>query len=1053
MINKLLIRSQIPESKIHLIRWLLASGWTLLILSAFYDPLSFLLTDPNNLLSPLHVHLEQCVLLQGVCLKQSSYVLAPRLLWGIIVPLSVIIIVVGGHETWRRICPLSFISQLPRRLGLGRKRQRVNTETGVVRQELVGIHPDSWLGKNSGYLQFALFFIGLNIRLLFANGSGLGFGLFLVMTVAAAITIGWLYKGKSWCQYFCPMAPVQIFYTGTRGLLGSNAHLSPAVTITQSMCRTVDDKGREKSACVSCQSPCFDIDAERTYWANLNNPDQQLLFYGYFGLMLGFFIYFYLYAGNWDYYYSGFWSHDATQLTSLFSPGFFIRDRAISIPKIIAAPSTLGIFTLASYGVGKGLEVLVQRFRSSWSEQQVRHICYVFAVFVSFNVFFIFAGQPNFRLLPDRTKLVFNSFLIAVSTIWLQRNLRRSKSLYHRESLTGNLRRQLQKFKLNWAELLQGRSLEQLNIHEVYVLAKVLPSLNRHSQLQVYRGVLQEALSEGKTTAENSLDLLQDIRQQLTISPAEHNDILQDLGLENPSLLALVQPTPEDELRVAGYRDRLELLLADSVATQSIEQTLESHHAEIHALRFDYQIDAAEQERVLLALFHPSNILVDISTTLLEELRLWRMRHEAFTHLPSDPQRCVDRLLRTIVADRTKSIVTQLLNLLELLADEAVARSTTLGCACAIAQTTAILAPKTTQKLLPNYISKLSPQSTQILLGGKGIIAFLDADRFDRLSAAKIENLTQITQIGSQSMPQLGLLNALQDLLQDSDPITKAASLIALSQIVPQSEIAQIVHSLEQSLDPLIQETIAYILKRPMLAQSVPTFTIDLEFLGHQSRQVYQQSIVRVGRASDNDLVILDKRVSHYHAVFKVDADRIVVRDLSRYGLWFNGQHLSREESSVSNHSKIYLALSDDLFINVHLSINEPSKPTITTLEKLLWLRYSRAFESLGERDLISIARNSSLRIYKRGDMICRTEESSAPLLLPIEGTAQSIDSIIVGAPTIAGSRPERTFTAGQIIGKLGNNDRSLSPEIVKVISRKLQVLVIRIPSPILNSS
>jgi pSer/pThr/pTyr-binding forkhead associated (FHA) protein len=1027
------LNAQIPERKIHLIRWLLTSGWTILILSAFYDPLSFLLTDPNNLLSPLHIHPEQCVLVQSICLPQSSYVLAPRLFWGIIVPLSLIIIVVGGHETWRRICPLSFISQIPRRLGIGRKRQRINRETGVVRQELVGIDANSWLGKNSGYLQFALFFIGLNIRLLVANGSGLGFGLFLVVTVAAAITIGWLYKGKSWCQYFCPMAPVQIFYTGTRGLLGSYAHLSPAATITQSMCRTIDDKGREKSACVGCQSHCFDIDAERTYWATLNNPDQQLLFYGYFGLMLGFFVYFYLYAGNWDYYYSGFWSHDPTQLTSLLSTGFYIADRTIPIPKIIAAPLTLGIFTLASYGVGKGLENIIQRFRSSWSEQQVRHICYVFAVFVSFNVFFIFAGQPNFRLLPDWTKVVFNSFLIAVSTIWLQRNLRRSQSLYQRESLAGNLRRQLQKLKLNWVELLQGRSLEQLANEEVYVLAKVLPSLNRHSQIQVYRGVLQEALSEGKTSAENSLDLLQDIRQQLVISPEEHYEVLHNLGLENPSLLALVQPTPEDELRVAGYRDRLELLLADSVATESIEQTLESHHAEIHALRFDYQIDAAEQERVLLALFHPSNILVNISTTLLEELRLWRMRHEAFTHLPSDPQRCVDRLLRTIVADRTNSIVTQLLNLLELLADEAVAKS--------IAQTTAILAPQTTQKLLPSYISKLSPQSSQILLGGNSSTALnLSASRFHRLSAAKIENLAQITQIGTQSMPQLGLLNALQDLLQDSDSITKAASLLALSQIMPQYQVGQIVPYCAVT-DPLVEQTIDLLQKH-----STPTLTIDLECSGQQSRQVFvlgdrtrsQQSVVKIGRASDNDLVILDKRVSHYHAVFEVDADRIVVRDVSRYGLWFDERHLRREESPISNDTKLYFSPSKDLFMRVNLSITNQSEQTITTLEKLLWLRYSRAFESLNERDLISIARNSSLRTYKRGDIISRSIQSTVSLLL-IDGVAQSSDK-------------KCTFTPGEIIKDYENNPRISTTEFI-VTSRSLDALLIKIPSTLSNSS
>jgi hypothetical protein len=64
--ERFLMLSTVPENKMHVVRWLLASGWALLILSAFYDPLSLILTDPNNLLSPLHVHAERCIQVQGV---------------------------------------------------------------------------------------------------------------------------------------------------------------------------------------------------------------------------------------------------------------------------------------------------------------------------------------------------------------------------------------------------------------------------------------------------------------------------------------------------------------------------------------------------------------------------------------------------------------------------------------------------------------------------------------------------------------------------------------------------------------------------------------------------------------------------------------------------------------------------------------------------------------------------------------------------------------------------------------------------------------------------
>ena len=154
-----------------------------------------------------------------------SYVLAPRIFWGIVVPSSIIILTVGGHDTWRRICPLSFFSQIARSLGRGRKVKKVNPISGSVKYELAAVTKDSWLGRNYLYLQLLLFYLGLNIRLLFANGSGLGMGIFLLTTITAAVVVGYLFKGKSWCQYFCPMAPVQVFFTGTRGLVSTDAHL------------------------------------------------------------------------------------------------------------------------------------------------------------------------------------------------------------------------------------------------------------------------------------------------------------------------------------------------------------------------------------------------------------------------------------------------------------------------------------------------------------------------------------------------------------------------------------------------------------------------------------------------------------------------------------------------------------------------------------------------------------------------------------------------------------------------------------------------------------
>ena len=76
------------------------------------------------------------------------------------------LLLVFGHETWRRICPLSFLSQIPRALGIQRQRKIVNNRTGKVRYELVKVAQDSWLGCNHLYLQFGLLFLGLTLRIL-----------------------------------------------------------------------------------------------------------------------------------------------------------------------------------------------------------------------------------------------------------------------------------------------------------------------------------------------------------------------------------------------------------------------------------------------------------------------------------------------------------------------------------------------------------------------------------------------------------------------------------------------------------------------------------------------------------------------------------------------------------------------------------------------------------------------------------------------------------------------------------------------------------------------
>ncbi|NJK50644.1 hypothetical protein HC931_23250 [Candidatus Gracilibacteria bacterium] len=540
--------SKVSEKRMHQIRWVLTVGWLILIFSLFYDPISSVLTEPNNLSSPVRLRPEifldpeKCVKVQGECLSEQAYSLGARLWWAVIVPIAIFILLVFGHEFWRRICPLSFLSQIPRALGLQRKRKVVDSLTGRTRYELVTIGENSWLGRNHLFLQFGLFVLGLIARILFVNSDRTALGIFLVFTILSAIFVGYLYAGKSWCNYFCPMAPVQMVYNGPRGLFGSQAHQQQKPSVTQSMCRFIDSTGQEKSACVACKAPCIDIDAEKTYWEELKKPGRKLVQYGYLGMVYAFYFYYFLYAGNWDYYFSGAWTHEESQLATVFSPGFYLFDRAIPIPKLFAVPLTFAFFVGFAYLIGVKLEKAYRFYRHRKdrrvSSQQAQHVIFTLCTVVSFWIFFSFGARPNLNLIPTSVLLGFNGLIVLVSSLWLYQTLGRTSEQYSRESLATSLQKQLKKLDIDFSHFLEGRSLEDLNPDELYALAKVLPGFTHQNRLQIYTGVLKDALEQRSVTPIGSLTVFQALREELGIRDREHQEIIDKLCLDNSDLIA-----------------------------------------------------------------------------------------------------------------------------------------------------------------------------------------------------------------------------------------------------------------------------------------------------------------------------------------------------------------------------------------------------------------------------------------------------------------------------------------------------------------------------------
>jgi hypothetical protein len=536
----------VSERKMHIVRWILALGWLGLIWLMFFDPITPALTDPSNLANPFRVQPSACVKIREACLTNQPYSMTVIFWWAMIVPAGIFILLVFGHEFWRRICPLSFISQIPRALGIQRRRKVLDPVTQTYRNEIVTIGENSWLGRNHLYVQAGLFFLGLGLRILFVNGDRYFLGSFLLFTMACSILVGFLYGGKSWCNYFCPMSPVQTVYTGPRSLLGSQAHTKPKPAITQSMCRTVDKtSGQEQSACVSCKAPCIDIDAEKTYWQELSKPGRRLIQYGYLGMVIAFYWYYFLYSGNWDYYFTGIWTREEGLVSRVLDPGFYINGQSIPIPKAIAVFITFAVFAGTTYLLGLVIERLCRRFLHwkgrSISAEQAQHIAFTLFSASSFWMFFTYGARPSLNRLPTYPLLAFNALIVLVGAIWLYRTLGRTRAQYERESSINSLRKQLKRMKFDQS-FLHGRSVDDLSADELYILVNGATAFSGQSSLQAYIGVVQDLLEQKICTADVSFSFCSNLRQELNLTDEDHFTALQKIGELHPELLATPSP-------------------------------------------------------------------------------------------------------------------------------------------------------------------------------------------------------------------------------------------------------------------------------------------------------------------------------------------------------------------------------------------------------------------------------------------------------------------------------------------------------------------------------
>jgi len=213
-----------------------------------------------------------------------------RVFWTVAIAALPALWVTAGYHAWRRICPLGTLAQL------GRGRRRAGT----------------WLARNRMLVQLAVMIACLSLRLAGANGSPVWLAALLAVLALAAIATSFLYAGKTWCNFLCPIGFVEQVHTEPAGGV-----LDTGMT---SQC----------TPCVACKKHCPDIDQAAGYWKELRDPKRRLAYFAWPGVVVGFYMAFPLYGGDWDYYFSGRWAYDGAHPSALTAPLLLIACGAAS---------------------------------------------------------------------------------------------------------------------------------------------------------------------------------------------------------------------------------------------------------------------------------------------------------------------------------------------------------------------------------------------------------------------------------------------------------------------------------------------------------------------------------------------------------------------------------------------------------------------------------------------------------------------------------------------------------------------------------------------------
>jgi hypothetical protein len=503
----------------------------------------------------------------------------PRIFWTMLLPLVPLSIVLMGFANWRRICPLAFFGELGRKLNRGTQRR-----------------VPKWFER---WFFVVIFFVLLSMlvfRLVATNGDGVWLAGLLLGLALAAMTTNWIFTGKTWCNFVCPVGLIERIYTEPRSL----------PTTPNSQC----------ARCTACKSSCPDIDPENAYWRDLETDGRRFATFAFPGLVLAFYTYFWLREGEWEAYFDGRWTQATVTADLVLGSGFFF---APQVPSLLAAVLTVLAFSGVSYLVFSLIESIVARFVPD--EERRRHLMLGSAAFAAFSIFYVFAGAPTLRGITGGTRVMaFTAPLLA--TLFLVKRTQRTREDFIREKAAAKLLR-------NWP----FDEPPPDDPREVYGWVKAGEHA-REQNVAAYASSVREILAEG-LVRQGELALLEGIRTQLGISEREHEKVLARLSEEERDLFEPGEHGVEERAQLDGYQ----AALADALLRQVPEtQVLE--------LRRAFGVSPEAHDRILERLRGESGILIERAGRQVEHVRALRLEIAAFVvSEPSDRERFLSYLL------------------------------------------------------------------------------------------------------------------------------------------------------------------------------------------------------------------------------------------------------------------------------------------------------------------------------------------------------------------------------------------------------------------------